>query len=160
MNGKYEWSVETVADMGYPMEILGGAFLDDKEEVLAGIPADMYLNNQWWNGDSGSIAAGEDFRPLPSLMTIRWFSYAEDKFYEGKFNLDHKNLEEEFNKTFKCSFGNEKYSSIKVALAPEGQAFLYLTGPNMKLFGNYQAQEIFISDFKEEMRYTVDENRI
>lgn len=156
MNGKYKWLVETVADYGYPMEIKGGGFMDEKGEILAGIPADMYLNGQWWNGDSGSMVTGEEFRPLPSVMTIRWFSYAEDKFYQGKFTLDHKKLEEEFNKIFPCNFGKYSYSAIKVALAPGGQVFLYLTGPNMKLLGSYQAEEIVVPDFREEMGITAD----
>lgn len=151
MNGQYKWLVETVADYGYPMEIKSGAFYDEKGNELAGIPADMYLEKQWWSGDSGSIVVGDEFRPLPSKMYIRWYSYAEDKFYEGEFNLNHHKIEDEFKKGFKCSNGKYTFSALKVAVAPAGQVFLYLTGGNILLVDAFTAKEIFVNDFKKEM---------
>src|SRR5690606_25661894 len=51
-----------------------------------------------------------------------------------------------------CHKGNYKY--IKVALAPGGQVYLYLTGPNATLIDSFQAQEYVVNDFVDEMRIT------
>lgn len=159
MDEKYDWLTLTVADMGYPMEIRNGSFYNEKGEDIAGIPADMYLSSQWWNGDSGVVIAGEQYRDIPASMKIKWFSYAEDKFYEGDFKLDYEKISAHFKKGLKCEDGTGNYKYIKVAIAPGGQVFLYLIGGNNVCIGSYLAKEVFVSDFKEEMGYTVDETR-
>ena len=153
MNNKYEWLILTVADMGYPMEIRSGAFYDENGEDIAGIPIEKTLSSQWWSGDSGVVIAGEQFRPIPAKMSISWFSYAEDKFYEGTFMLDRDKITELFKKGFTCRSGSKSFDDFKIALAPGGQLFLYLSGSNTVLVGVYQAREYEVSDFKKEMRY-------
>ena len=160
MDNKFAWSVETVADYGYPMKIKSGAFYDEDGKVIAGIPADMYLSQQWWSGNSGSIIAGEQYKSIPKKMDIRWFSYSEDKFYSGTFNLDSEKLKSIFSKGLDCGDVKINSSYLKIALAPGGQLFLYLTSPNTELFGVYQAQEFTVIDFKKEMGYTIDETRM
>ncbi|WP_228391712.1 MULTISPECIES: DUF2931 family protein [Chryseobacterium group] len=153
MSNKYEWLILTVADMGYPMEIRSGAFYDENGEDIAGIPIEKTLSSQWWSGDSGVVIAGEQFRPIPAKMSISWFSYAEDKFYEGTFILDKPKLESIFSKGLDCGNIDMVTRDFKIALAPGGQVFLYLTSPNTQLVGVYQAREYEVSDFKKEMRY-------
>ncbi|KIA85465.1 DUF2931 family protein [Kaistella jeonii] len=159
MSDKYEWLTLTVADYGYPMEIRNGSFYNEKGEDIAGIPADMYLNHQWWDGDSGIAVTGDQYREVPSSMKIKWFSYAEDKFYKGDFKLDHEKISALFKEGLKCNDGAKNYNYIKLAIAPGGQVFLYLVGGNTVLIGSFLAKEIFILNFKEEMGYTVDESR-
>lgn len=151
MNNKYEWLILTTADEGYPMEIKSGAFYDENGEDIAGIPGDMYLSSQWWNGDSGVMIVGDEFRSIPASMSIKWFSYAEDKFYKGTFKLDYEKLKSIFKKGLGC--GKVKINSryFKVSIAPKGQVFLYLISPNTELVGNFQATEYSVIDFKEEM---------
>ncbi|MDN3693009.1 DUF2931 family protein [Chryseobacterium tructae] len=150
MNNRYEWLTLTTADMGYPMEIKGGTFYDEKYEDIAGIPADMTLSSQWWSGDSGVVIAGDQYRPVPFGMKIRWFSYAEDKFYEGDFKLDYEKLSSLFKEGLKCK-ESSNYKYFKVSIAPGGQVFLYLLGGNSLLVGSYQAKEYVVNDFKKEM---------
>ena len=161
MENKFAWSVETVADYGYPMKIKSGAFYDEKGEVIAGIPADMFLSLQWWSGSSGAMVVGEQYRPVPNSMQIKWFSYAEDKFYEGTFQLNKEKISVLFKKGISCKDmqEDENFTDFKVAIAPGGQVFLYLNGYNALLVGAYQAQEIIVNDLKKEMGYTIDETR-
>lgn len=158
MNNKYEWLTLTTADMGYPMKIRYGYFYDNKNENIAGIPADMILQSQWWSGDSGVVIAGEQYRSVPFGMKIKWFSYAEDKFYEGDFKLDYEKLTKLFKEGLNCK-ESSNYKYFKVSIAPGGQVFLYLLGGNSLLVGSYQAKEYVVNDFKAEMRYRVDETR-
>ncbi|VEH20922.1 Protein of uncharacterised function (DUF2931) [Chryseobacterium nakagawai] len=140
MNNKYEWLTLTTADMGYNMEIVDGSFYDNKGEVIAGIPSRQVLQSQWWNGDSGVMIVGEQYRPIPFGMKIRWFSYAEDKFYEGDFKLDYEKLSKLFKEGLNCK-ESSNYKYFKIALAPGGQVFLYLLGGNSLLVGDFLAKE-------------------
>ncbi|WP_160139862.1 DUF2931 family protein [Chryseobacterium sp. c4a] len=153
MNNKYEWLTLTTADMGYPMIIRNGSFYNEKGEEIAGIPADMVLESQWWSGDSGVVIAGEQYRSVPFGMKIRWFSYAEDKFYEGDFKLDYEKLSKLFKEGLNCK-ESSNYKYFKVSIAPGGQVFLYLLGGNSLLVGSYQAKEYIVDDYLGEMRIT------
>ena len=141
MNDKYDWLVLTVADQGYMMEILEGDFFYDNGKSLASIPSRQVLQSQWWDGDSGVMISGEQFKSLPARMKIKWFSYAEDKFYEGDFKLDYDKIAALFKKGLQCKDGAQTYNYFKVAIAPGGQVFLYLIGGNNKLVGSFLAKE-------------------
>ena len=152
MNGKYEWLTLTTADEGYPMKIRSGEFYNQNGESIAGIPADMYLSSQWWDGDSGVMITGDQYRDIPARMKIKWYSYAEDQFYEGDFKINNEKISNLFKEGTSCEKGNYKY--INVAIAPAGQVYLYLTGPNSTLIGAFQAKEYFVDNFVKEMRIT------
>lgn len=144
MNGKYEWLILTVADYGYVMEIVDGDFLSVNNESIASVPGNQVLQYQWWNGESGLMITGEQYKELPARMKIKWFSYAEDKFYEGDFKLDYEKISNLFKQGLKCSNGRTNYHYFKVAIAPGGQVFLYLMGGNAILLGSYQAEENYL----------------
>ena len=156
-NEKYDWLVLTVADQGYPMDIRYGVFYNEKGENIADVPSNIPLSTQWWDGDSGVVITGEQYREIPTRMKIKWFSYAEDKFFEGDFNLDYDKISSLFKNGFECKDGTQNYHYIKVAIAPGGQVFLYLIGVNSTLVGKYTAREIFITDFIGEMRITTED---
>lgn len=150
MNDKYKWNVETTADEGYHMLILSGGFYDEKNEVIAGIQSDIYMQSGLL-GDSGTITV-EDYRAIPSQMSLEWFSYAEDKFYKGTFQLDSERIKKLFHNTDSQSF--------KVAPIPGGRVMLYAYAEGIReLLGIYKGQELLIANFKEVMRYNVDETR-
>ena len=163
MNDKYEWLVETGADKGYPMEILSGSFIYENGEE-AGIPGSMRLGlGSWWlSSDSGTIISGEQFRPVPVKMEIEWYSYAEDKFYTGSFQLDQQELLEYFRKGHTNCVKKEVEDvnfDFLIGLAPGGHVYLYLSGANIILIHNFKGQEVQVTDFKGVMRYNTDETR-
>ncbi|OAH64706.1 hypothetical protein AXA65_18730 [Chryseobacterium sp. FP211-J200] len=150
MNNQYRWNIETTADEGYHMEILSGGFYDQKGEEIAGIQSDMRLQSGLL-GDSGSITV-ENYRAIPSQMNLEWFSYAEDKFFKGKFQLDIERI--------KSIFHNTAYQGFKIAPIPGGRFMLYAYAEgSTELFRIYKGQEVQVTNFKEVMRYTVDETR-
>ena len=158
MNGKYDWLTLTTADMGYPMIINYGGFYNEKGEPIASIPSNMELSSQWWSGDSGVMITGDDYKEIPVRMKIKWFSYAEDKFYEGDFVVDKERITQLFDKGIEFNNPNNEYSKypyIKVAIAPAGQVYLYLEGGNNVLVGAFVAKEVFVDNFKREMRLPI-----
>jgi len=157
MNDKYEWLVETGADKGYPMEILSGSFIYENGEEV-GIPSGMTLGlGSWWlSSNSGTIISGEQFRPIPVKMEIEWYSYAEDKFYTGSFQLDQQKLLEYFRKGHTHCVKKEVEGvnfDFLIGLAPGGQVYLYLSGANIILVHQFKGQEIQVSNFKEVMGF-------
>ena len=140
MNKKYEWLVLTAADDGYPMEIIYGE-LTDPIGRGGNIPTGQLLRSRLF-GDAGMMIVGDEFRPLPHKMKIKWFSYAENKFFKGEFDLDHKYIE--------AIFEQEEYIyrdgggiDFKVVPIPDGKVMLYLYGVNTFLLGIYQGKRIY-----------------
>ena len=52
---KYPYAVTTTASEDYPMEVHIGYFLDEKEELICGVPRTGYLSAGW----QGDAAEGE-----------------------------------------------------------------------------------------------------
>ena len=152
MNNNYEWLVLTAADDGYPMEIIYGE-LTDPIGRGGNIPTGQLLRSRLFR-DAGMMIVGDEFRPLPHKMKIKWFSYAENKFFKGEFDLDHKYIE--------AIFEQEEYIyrdgggiDFKVVPIPGGKVMLYLYGVNTFLLGIYQGEEYIVKDddaFHREMR--------
>ena len=80
--------------------------------------------------DSGTMIVGEWDRPIPVKMEITWFSYAENKFYSGSFDLDVPRITKLFQEGYLDKFGDTSYYDFKIAVLPAGQVLLYLSGAN------------------------------
>ncbi|WP_310554549.1 DUF2931 family protein [Flavobacterium sp.] len=83
---KFEYLAETGADESAPMEIVDARFICSDQSTVF-IPAGQFLENSWGSSGSGIMAVGEDRKRVPEKMELTWFSYAEDKFYQGSFDL-------------------------------------------------------------------------
>jgi len=81
---------------------------------------------------------------------VRWFSYPEDKFYEGHFLLPqqriHALLKEGYWNTRKSQ--HQTYHALTVCLLPRGAIVIWLSGQNQVLIGRYEGREIPF-DFKQ-----------
>ena len=77
-------------------------------------------------------------------MEITWFSYAENKFYSGSFDLDVPRITKLFQEGYLDKFGDTSYYDFKIAVLPAGQVLLYLSGANTILVGEYQAKEYIV----------------
>lgn len=87
---KFELSAGPCAADGYWVTIQGATF----RNALGGgftVPSGHTLEGNW--GASGtSWAVGEARQPVPDTLTALWFSYAENKFYQGAFALPQQHL--------------------------------------------------------------------
>jgi len=97
-----------------------------------------------WGGSAIGWAVGDDMQSAPDSLEIRWFSYAEDKFYEGHFLLP----QERIYKLLKQGYWNpelrkqETYDDLSVCVLPTGGVVVWLRGDNWIYIGRYQAAEI------------------
>jgi len=151
---KFEWSPEVSADVAYPMRVIFGSFaLSDGNSVW--IPGGEILRGEWWSSSS-VYAVGEERKKVPERMTIRWFSYAENKFYLGVFELPQKKLYDIFKRDYGTFFypdGEEykkAYNTLTVGIAPKGMITLWIGGSagNIEI-GSYQGHEVLDEDWND-----------
>ena len=123
---KYQWLPTESAMAGYPMELIKGDFIfADKSTIY--IPDRRVIHNGW--GQTGSIhITGSLLKPIPEKLALSWFSYTEDTFYSGIFDLPVKKIADLFKQglTGPASKHSVTYDQIIVGLAPEGGVSVWL----------------------------------
>jgi hypothetical protein len=142
---KFEWLASAGASETSPMEIVRGSFIAS-DSSTQWIPNGEYLQAGWGNGN-GVWAVGEDMRKVPERMQLTWFSYTENKFYTGNFELPQQKMYNLFKGNYgkgKRPNGEEydlKFNELTVGLAPQGMATLWMSGLAQVEIGTFQAHE-------------------
>lgn len=116
----FEWLPTECAPAAYPMSIVKGNLVFANGQSLY-IPDDRLLYNGW--GAEGSThIVGEKLKPLPVRLDLSWFSYTEDRFYGGRFEMPTAKLMELFRAGTASPEGGERwpYDRIIVGMAPGG----------------------------------------
>ena len=86
---RFDLTAGPAAAEGYPMEIVEGRFItSDGKSIPLGAE---FLEGDWGLSHSG-VVGGDGTAPAPDSLEVRWFSYPEDKFYEGHFLLPQKTI--------------------------------------------------------------------
>jgi hypothetical protein len=80
-------------------------------------------------------------------LKITWFSYAENKFYTGEWDLPHQKILEMFDEPVETDIGRHKpYTKITTGLAPEGYVSVWMTAENVRTkIAEFNAQEADIA---------------
>ena len=126
---------------GYPMEVVEGRFRTSDGK---GIPlGPEFLEGDWGLAHSG-VVSGDGTAPAPESLDIRWYSYPEDKFYEGRFSLPQKKIYDLLKQGYWDSDDkkHDTYDELTVCLLPTGVAVVWLSGQNQVFIGRYQGHEI------------------
>ena len=142
LSNRFEWLPTECAPKKYPMKIVQGDLIFENGRA-AYIPSGKILDNGW--GKQGSIhIVGDSFKPVPVKMEIVWFSYTENKFYGGSFDLPHKKMFELFHEGFFMPSTGQKttYSTIMVGVAPRGEISVWLGMGIVVEVASFQAEEI------------------
>jgi len=125
---KFKWLPTECASEKYPMQILKGSFLLEDASTVK-IPDKRYIGNGW--GETGSIhLVGDEIKPIPIGIEILWFSYTEQKFYKGNFDLPKNEITQLFSNGFISPIDNKNttYSYLLVGLAPNGGIAIWAKG--------------------------------
>lgn len=124
---------------GYPATIYRGNFVLPSGEILP-VPSGQLLTGSW--GSSGTGMPGGRVA-APDSLELLWFSYADDKFYEGHFLLPQQHMQALLKTGFwdTRTQQHDTYTQLTVCLLPTGRVALWLTGGNKVLIGHYQATE-------------------
>lgn len=159
---RFEWSASDSAPESYPMQIISGTlrFHGDANGSGTNVPSGGILYHGW--GLLNSIhVTGEALKPLPDKLDITYFSYLEDQFYRGTFDLPYDTIlrrfqEEEAKPKRKTMDGKELPNSYKiiVGVAPGGTVAVWMRGQGTKelFFGKAQKVEL---DFARAFRVPI-----
>jgi hypothetical protein len=128
---------------GYPAEIDEARFIGSDGSSFP-VPYGHFLVGNWGRG--GTLwAVGDDRQPAPDSLEIRWFSYTENKFYEGHFLLPQGRIHALLKQGYwqAETKKQETYDELNVTVVPTGVVVVWLVGAsNQVLIGRYQAQPI------------------
>lgn len=128
MANKFDWKATESAPKKYPMKIVKGDFYAPDGYSLY-VP-NMKLIHHGWGNSISSHLVGPDLKSLPNKLIITFFSYSEDQFYHGEFDLPY----EEILRLFKEGYfspkedGHITYFEINAGVAPGGTVSVWLGG--------------------------------
>jgi len=144
----FHLSASPCAAKGYHMTIQVGAFVRSDERSFP-VPSGHYLRGNW--GLSGiSWSVGDENQPAPASLEILYFSYTEDTFYEGRFELPQQRIHDLLKAGFWDTEDKQQvtYSELTVCVLPKGMVCVWLNGGGNKvLIGRFQGS-VSDADFK------------
>lgn len=139
MNVKIKWAAGVCAPELYPVEVYRGDFFTAND--WESIPNGGIVAAGW--GDNGMNMGRSSI--IPEGFKITYFSYLENKFYTGKFELPHAKIKQLFEEGV-IDYGSKQFQSyiaIIVGMAPEGVLVVWMkTYDNQVEIGRYQAKEM------------------
>lgn len=159
---RFDWSASDSAPEYYDMKIISGTLRYHGDPSGAGdnVPGGGRISHGWGLLNSIQVT-GEALKPLPDKLDISFFSYLEDQFYRGTFDLPYDTIlklfqEEEAKPKRKTMAGDDlpnKYRII-VGVAPGGTVAVWMQSQRAKelFFGKAQKVEM---DFAKAFRIPI-----
>ena len=139
---KFSWVATESAPRHYPMRIISGTFYyhDDKGGLY--VPAAASIGYFWGTGESTHVV-GEEFKSLPDRLDIRFFSFTENKLYQGSFDLPYDKILALFKEGVARDKDRPIFNTIMVGVAPGGAVSVWLTGRETRevFFGQAETYE-------------------
>jgi hypothetical protein len=125
---KFDWLATESAPKNYPMEIVRGYFIAPDGYSLY-IPNEKTIHYGWGSMVSSHVV-GPDLKPLPSRLEIEFFSYTENVFYQGEFDLPYDTIVRLFNEGYYSPSrkAHATYRRIVAGVAPGGSVAVWLLG--------------------------------
>jgi hypothetical protein len=122
----FEWLPTECAPKQFPVHLIrGDLFFADGGSIY--VPDGRDVANGW--GMRGSTHIVEPLvKPVPARLELAWFSYTEDRFYQGTFELPA----EEMTALFKAGVTDPRtgqplgFERIIIGMAPEGGVSVWL----------------------------------
>ncbi|MDZ4262694.1 MAG: DUF2931 family protein, partial [Pseudomonadota bacterium] len=101
-NDKNDWGASESAPGEYPMEIVTGTLLYKGKNSGLYVPnrVTLYGSAITWGRGRSTHVSGPEFKPLPERLEIKFFSYAENQFYVGSFELPYEKILALFQKGY------------------------------------------------------------
>ena len=126
---KYDWQATESAPRNYPMQVVSGTLFYHGETNGLYVPNGSSIDHGWGTGGSSHVV-GPDLKPLPDRLEITFFSYTENQFYIGKFDLPYDKIRAMFKAGYH-NYDEDKhitYNATVVGVAPGGAVSVWLSG--------------------------------
>ena len=126
---KYNWQATESAPKSYPMQVVSGTLFYHGQNQGLYVPDGSSIDDGWGSGISSHIV-GPDLKPLPDRLQITFFSYTENQFYVGKFDLPYEKILALFKAGYdlRRGGGHTTYGQIVVGIAPGGAVAVWVSG--------------------------------
>lgn len=138
-NAKIEWRLGVNAPKCYPMRVASGGLSNGSKSASLTTRAIIY--DGW--GQGGLEMSTSYF--IPNKLSVKWFSYAEDKFYGGTFSLPEDTMRTLMKQGYTELNGRlNGYNYLFVNMYPKGGVALWAEagGSRCVEIGHFQAEEI------------------
>ncbi|REC63507.1 hypothetical protein DRF65_05270 [Chryseobacterium pennae] len=155
MNDTYVYETGSGCDENYPIDTYRQVFYS-KDNKMIQIDGLGFQRGPWGNGGVTYVKNEKQDKELPATMKVGYYSYAEDKFYEGEFNLPAEKIKEYLNeKADDPEYANKKnenskdgffhkYDRIEVGFTLGGMVVLWMKGEDaQKVLATFTAKEAF-----------------
>ena len=134
------YGVNATCAEGYGIDLYTGIFKSPEGEIIPILSQNL---NGYWGMGGNSDAVGDGFDPLPNKLKLGFYSYVEDKFYEGEFDLPYEQLQQMFEeenedpfykgKTFDDTQSGKnlkymKYDALNVGITIGGNVSVWISG--------------------------------
>ena len=143
---EYKWIPTAGAAEEYPIKIIKGRFISNTG-FSPHLPIPEFINAGWGN-NGGVMVVGPEQKPVPDSLEVVWLSYAEKKFYSGKFVLPKEKIADHFKKGFQDQEmgGRQDYNYLTLGFAPGGGIALWISGGISQVeIAQFRAQEIHLT---------------
>ncbi len=137
----FKWYPVATAPRDYPMEVINGTFFYKGQNVGLAIPYGGTLR-QGWGKSSSSYVLGDEIPPLPDRVKVKFYSYAENQFYEAEFALPYEAILEKLQQFQPEGPNARNYSHFILGIAPGGAMSVWLGGPKVLEVFFGQAEKI------------------
>ncbi len=122
----FEWLPTESAPERFPVHLIqGNLFFADGRSIY--VPDGRDVANGWGLRGSTHIV-GEAMKPVPVRLDIAWFSYTEDRFYQGTFELPAEAMTARFKQSVLEPLSGRPlgFERIIVGMAPEGLVSVWM----------------------------------
>ena len=128
---KFEWQASDSAPLNFPMRIISGSLGYHDGNGSLYVPTSARIANGWGEGMSSHVV-GDDKKPLPNRLDIVFFSYTENQFYRGHFELPYDKILKLFQKSYYSPKVRREvtFHRIVVGVAPGGVVSVWVNGIN------------------------------
>lgn len=137
----FKWLPTECAPADYPMYLVR-ATLELQGGGQVAVPDQRDVHNGWGLRGSTHIV-GDMVKPVPQRLDIAWFSYTEDRFYQGAFALPTQVMTTLFARGIPEDRATRKpaeFDRVIVGMAPEGCVSVWMaSGAEVLEVANFQA---------------------
>lgn len=136
---RFDWRATESAPKNFPMRIIEGAFYYRDGSGGLYVPTAASIGFHWGAGESIHVV-GDDYKPLPDRLDIRFYSFFEDQLYQGSFDLPYEKILALFKEGVQRDKDSPIFHWIVVGVAPGGAVSVWVSGGESRevFFGQAQ----------------------
>lgn len=126
-------------------------FYSKEDEMIPIYGMGVHLGGLW--GGGSNFVIDEEPKPVPEILKIGYYSYVENKFFEGEFILPSDKIEkylQERKNIFETDVVNPKYNYFSIGVTLQGMIVLWIKGTEDQIeIGRFYANEVFYKNYSD-----------